>query len=254
MLMPGYALARDERLDLWFNKARIGMIFTWGMGTFPKYATVADFEAAANRDGWTAKVVIDQAKKMHAKYLIWITFHVEMGQLATWKTTLIPNRTQRDFLGEVLAEAKKEDIKILVYFNPGVQPAYLTELFTNYPDIGGAWFDWWNSDLDSSIPALRQNFPDKILAINNWPWTTGEMMDYFSSEDVFRKFLRPYDYTSGCYVRIGPGGEALPRLLNGGWQYDGNDVTGASAVEQANQFRKMVSAIGCSWNMCWALP
>jgi hypothetical protein len=144
-------MAVEERLNHWFAPAKVGLMIHWGLGTWPGYATVDDFDAAAARPmwtpnvpalllhwerktyggyrtdaefdatastgGWSADKWVNEAKKIHAKYITLATFHTRLGYIRTWRSEL-PGApmTTRDYLGELITAAHKENIKVNVYF------------------------------------------------------------------------------------------------------------------------------------------
>ena len=167
---PAGALTREERLGLWFNDAKIGMMMHWGIISQPneyrkghvEYRSEEEWEDAVNKLGWSAEKVIGQAKKLRAKYISWVTYHGAMGQIRTWRSNLPLDRdvkTKRDFLGELIAAGKPEGIKIVVYLNERATLAMMGELIDNYPDLGGLWYDGWNKDWERGFAALRQKKP-----------------------------------------------------------------------------------------------
>ena len=107
----------EKRLDQWYTQSKIGLFLHWGMGTAPGFKTSEEFEAAVNDGGWKAEKWVNEAKKIHAKYITLATFHTCLGHLRPWLSD-IPGtaRAKRDYLGELIRAAHKEDIKVVVYF------------------------------------------------------------------------------------------------------------------------------------------
>ena len=117
---------RDERLQLWYRQARIGLFVHWGMLTgehvadpsgpnlrFP-YETPEAFEAATAE--WRAERWVATAKRLRAQYLTIAAFHCDLGYLKLWPSR-VPGSpgTRRDYLKELIDAATPEGVRILVY-------------------------------------------------------------------------------------------------------------------------------------------
>jgi alpha-L-fucosidase len=110
-------IATEKRLNHWFTPAKVGLFMHWGMGTSPGFTTVEAFEEAVAAGGWSAQKWVKEAKKIHARYITLATFHTSLGRLRTWSSD-IPGtlKTKRDYLGELIDAAHKDNIKVVVYF------------------------------------------------------------------------------------------------------------------------------------------
>ncbi len=119
---PGLGLS----LQNWFDKASIGWFPHWGLGTGrPEdrvegssyvYRNADEFERAAEAAGWNADNMVNVAKRMRASYISIASLHSRLGYLKIWPSG-VPGSlsTKRDFLGELVAAADRQGIKVVVY-------------------------------------------------------------------------------------------------------------------------------------------
>ena len=177
----------------WFGGAGAGLFVHWGINTcnpgydkkIPLYDSFEGFEKAACDGGWGAGKWVSAARKLRASYITFAIFHSCLGYIKAWKSC-IPGTytTKRDFLGELIGEANKYGIKIILYISgdtsgnnffegrqpwifPGEYARYkndpsidilgdrhwqryyckdvIGEVIDNYPDLAGFWFDGWNN-------------------------------------------------------------------------------------------------------------
>ncbi len=124
ILLTGITPPAQAETGKWFDQAGIGWFPHWGLGTGRPadrvegsayvYRNAEEFEAAS-RD-WSAARMVDVARRMHASYITISTLHSRLGYVRVWPSS-IPGTvaTRRDYLGELIAEATKHRIKVVVY-------------------------------------------------------------------------------------------------------------------------------------------
>src|SRR5687768_377972 len=124
LVLTGIAPPAQADTGKWFDDAGIGWFPHWGLGTGRPadrvensayvYRNAEEFEAAS-RD-WSAARMVDVARRMHASYLTVATLHSRLGYIRVWPSG-IPGTvtTKRDYLGELITEATKHNIKVVVY-------------------------------------------------------------------------------------------------------------------------------------------
>jgi hypothetical protein len=233
----------------WYDKARAGLFIHWGINTenpdwgkhIPRFKTCGEFEDAAVSAGWSAKKWVAAAVKIKASYITFAVFHSCLGYIKAWRSK-IPGTytTKRDFLGELITEANKHNIKIILYLsgdstgqlfypeNPWIFPEeykkykndysidildfgvwqrvyvkeIIGELIDNYPGLAGFWFDGWNSDSVNKeiFEFIHFKNPGLINIKNNFTGRLSDGEDIMSLE-CFGKVLEPsFDFVSGCWV------------------------------------------------------
>jgi hypothetical protein len=129
----------ESRLTEWFTPAKIGLFVHWGLGTTPGFQKVEDFDAAVAAGGWTARKWVDEAKRIRAGYITLASFHSCLGFIRPWRSA-IPGTptTSRDYLGELIREAHRENIKVVVYITcgaPGDVEAYRDYARRRHPHL-----------------------------------------------------------------------------------------------------------------------
>lgn len=151
---PAHADLFNPR-QTWLRNATAGLFLHWGLRTTRTDPTAPPFlntdcqawEDEVTAQGWSADKWVAAAQKLHAQYVVMATFHSRLGYARPWPSA-IPGScsTKRDFLGELIAAAKKQGLHVLLYmtddpkwFWEGLQPA------TPAPDPGDlskpSWFD-----------------------------------------------------------------------------------------------------------------
>lgn len=116
----------DPGIGKWFDDASIGWFPHWGLGSGrPEdrvegsgyvYRNAEEFERAAEAAGWSAATMVNVAKRMRASYISIATLHSRLGYLKIWPSDVPGSlETKRDFLGELIAEADRHGIKVVVY-------------------------------------------------------------------------------------------------------------------------------------------
>jgi len=127
-LMASLLVATPARAELfqprqqWLRDSTAGLFLHWGMRTAPGYKDCAEWERAVTDGGWSAQYWVDEAKKLHAQYLVLASFHSRLGYARAWPSA-IPGScsTKRDFLGELTAAAKAEGLRVIVYMTDDPQ-------------------------------------------------------------------------------------------------------------------------------------
>jgi alpha-L-fucosidase len=274
------------RNNQWYNQAKIGFMVSWGMQTGglagasnAVYATAANFDAAASR--WSANKWVSAAQRLHAKYIVLVSFHSCLGYLKTWRSS-IPGtmHTSRDYLGELIDAADAKGIKVMAYITPdgpghahdyGVNwmdsaaySAYkgaacdlttwegwgrysydvVDELITNYPKLAGFWFDGWDGMWDKLglISRLHERNDDLICTRNNFGNAPDHGTDAMALENYKKVFSPSYDYPSGCWV--GPYGAESCFDDGSDWWWNGRFY----GVDATRDIRRIVTSAGASYN------
>ncbi|MFD9896239.1 alpha-L-fucosidase [Amycolatopsis sp. NPDC059027] len=261
----------------WLRDSQAGLFLHWGMRTSPGYTSCAAWEKAISGGGWTPEYWVDEAKKLHASYLVLASFHSRLGYSRAWPSA-IPGScaTERDFLGELIKAAKPQGLKVILYMTDDPQwhdegghewldsAAYskykghnvdLTtrdgfgqfsydnffEVMKNYPDLGGFWIDndnaYWEQH-DLYAQIYRQR-PGYLLSNNN---EDTPIMDTISNEQ--KTGMSPaYDYPQAIYTAQPRLTEACFKLPStGAWWYSGSD----SAVDYRLTLGRLISNSGSS--------
>ncbi|MCL2377546.1 MAG: alpha-L-fucosidase [Defluviitaleaceae bacterium] len=237
----------------WINSAGVGLFVHWGINTGNAnwhkgetlYKTFEEFEDAVNRAGWAPEKWVNAARKIRASYITMAIFHSCLGYIKAWKSD-IPGTysTKRDFLGELIAEAKKHDIRVVLYISgdttgylrhpsqPWIFPdEYKTykndnsinilddrhwqqfyskdiieEAIHNYPDLAGFWFDGWNNpDTNAEIFGfIHKKNPALLNFRNNFASASDPHEDIMSLESFNKVLDPPFDFASGAWAN--PGG------------------------------------------------
>nr|CTQ95936.1 Alpha-L-fucosidase (EC 3.2.1.51) [Kibdelosporangium sp. MJ126-NF4] len=106
----------------WLRDSQAGLFLHWGMRTSPGYTSCGAWESAVTTGGWTPQYWVNEAKKLHARYLVLASFHSRLGYATAWPSK-VPGScsTQRDFLGELAKAAAAAGLKVLVYMTDDPQ-------------------------------------------------------------------------------------------------------------------------------------
>jgi len=254
---PARAELLHPRQD-WLRNSTTGLFLHWGMFTAPRHLDCQAWERDVTGGGWTPDYWVDEARKLHASYIVLATFHSRLGYARPWPSK-IPGScaTQRDFLGELVAAAKAQGLKVILYITDDPQwhdeqgvetldsaaySAYkghqvdLTtrdgfgeysydlffEVMNDYPDLAGFWIDndnayWERNHLYEQVRALRPSF---LLSNNN---EDTPIMDTVSHEQK-TGMTPPYDYPAAVWTPMPRLTEGEWKLPDGGqWWYDGGD-------------------------------
>ncbi|MEO6084617.1 MAG: discoidin domain-containing protein [Umezawaea sp.] len=246
----------------WLRDAQAGLFLHWGMRTSPGYTSCTAWESAVTSGGWKPGYWVDEALKVHAKYLVFASFHSRLGYGRAWPSE-IPGScsTKRDFLGELVTAASAKGVKVVLYMTDDPQwhqeglssgswlnsAAYsgykghsvdlttrdgfgefsqdnFVEVMRKYPNLGGFWIDNDNAYWESHglYERIRADRPNFLLSNNN---EDTPIMDTISNEQ--KTGMTPaYDYPQAVYT-------AAPRLIeacyklpsSGAWWYGGSNST-----------------------------
>ncbi len=265
------ALKREERLAEWYNADSKGGLFVhWGLGTGKApgslmYPTVKAFEEATAAAHWSPQPMVDAAVKLHCKYIVWATMHVEHGLIRTWKSK-IPGTpvTQRDYLGELCQAAAAKGIRIVVYISGDAAlqkadvksfidgAAYATykklnidiknknsdwvryfvkdvmlEMMDNYPNVIGFWCDGWNlrSADTATLAAVHAKNPHYLIFRNEY-----SNHPTYNDEDVmgvepFAKILSPAFDKASAMYVPSGNGVEGSFLISAEWWHTGKDYS-----------------------------
>ncbi|MBO5453705.1 MAG: alpha-L-fucosidase [Clostridia bacterium] len=273
---------------IWFDNASVALFVHWGLSTgnpdwktnMLQFKTGEELEKAINDSGWKAENWVSMAKKIHAQYITLACFHCCMGSLRPFKCD-IPGiySTKRDFLGELIECATKENIKIVLYVGSKISQDlfdsdfvdnnaycnykgkdinllsmydfqryfvkdFLVETLSNHPKIGGFWFDGFNNieicnDLFKTIKDIN---PDVLVIKNNFAYEPIENEDVMSLEQ-FGKFSNPaYDYSSGSWHEHSNAEFCYTPI--GDWWYDGIERV---APDKQFLIKQFISILASGW-------
>ena len=237
----------------WYENASVGLFLHYGLSTENPhwqegrsclFDSIYDLEEECLRRGWHPGKWIDAAKKIRAKYITLACFHCELGYIKAWHSKIPGTKSTRtDFLGMLIEEGKKNDIKILVYItgeaklkasykeNPWILPQeyaeyvknpninimdmatwqsvyakeIICELIENYPDVGGFWFDGWNDGkICADVFEMIHSYDRKYLTIKNDFGINPFIHEDRMSLECFGKVCNPdFDFVSACWHEPG---------------------------------------------------
>ena len=261
----------------WLRDSQAGLFLHWGMRTNPGYTSCSAWEKAITDGGWSPTYWVNEAKKLHASYLVLASFHSRLGYSRAWPSK-IPGScsTKRDFLGELVAAAKTQGLKVILYMTNDAQwhdegghewldsAGYskykgktvnldsqdgfgqfsydnFFEVMQNYPDLGGFWIDndnaYWESH--NLYAQIYQQRPDYLLSNNN---EDTPIMDTISNEQ--KTGMSPsYDYPQATYTAEPRLTEACFKLPDSGsWWYGGSN----SSVNKMLNLGRLITNSGSS--------
>ncbi|MGW2432296.1 alpha-L-fucosidase [Streptomyces sp. NPDC001640] len=203
---------------------------------------------------------MDEARKLHASYLVLASFHSRLGYSRAWPSKIPGSAsTKRDFLGELIAAAKAKGLHVILYMTDDPQwhaeggheqldsaaysaykgkqvdlttrPGFgeysfdnFVEIMNNYPDLSGFWIDndneYWEQN--GLYALIRQRRPSWLLSNNN---EDTPIMDTVSNEQKVG-MVPPYDYPAAVWTPMPRLTEACYKLPSKGqWWFDGSDST-----------------------------
>ncbi|MFI6318016.1 carbohydrate-binding protein [Nonomuraea sp. NPDC050556] len=239
-----------------------GLFLHWGERTSPQHTSCSQWEADVISGGWTPTYWVNEAKKLHAQYIVLATFHSRLGYARPYPSAIPGScKTSRDFLGELIDAADAQGLKVIHYMtddpqwhNEGLSSgswlnssafssyvghtvdlttrdgfgefSYLQffEQMQRYPKLAGFWIDNDNAywERNNLYAKIYQQRPDMTISNNN---EDTPIMDMISNEQ--KTGMTPsYDYPQAVYT-------AAPRLIeadfklpsSGPWWYGGSDST-----------------------------
>jgi alpha-L-fucosidase len=96
--------------------SQAGLFLHWGERTSPQHTNCGAWERDVTNGGWTASYWVNEAKKLHAQYLVFTSFHSRLGYARAWPSNIPGScRTSRDFLGELIDAAGAQGLRVIVY-------------------------------------------------------------------------------------------------------------------------------------------
>src|SRR6266545_4677505 len=276
---PAYADLQAPRQA--FLRNSIGGLFLhWGERTSPQHTNCGQWESDVTNGGRSATYWVNEAKKLHAQYIVLATFHSRLGYARPWPSSIPGScHTKRDFLRELIDATNNAGMKTILYmtddpqwWNEGLPSgqswldssafsAYaghsvdLTtrtgfgefsydnffEVMNRYSDLGGFWIDNDNQCwLDNKLYEQIYQQRPNYTISNNNEDTA--IMDMISNEQ--KTGMTPsYDYPQAVYT-------AAPRLIeadfklpsSGAWWYDGSNPT----VDRKLTFGRLITNPGSS--------
>jgi alpha-L-fucosidase len=262
----------------WLRDSLAGVFLHWGLLTAPGYTDVTAWEADVTGGGWSATYWVEQAKLLHADYLVLAAFHSKLGYLRAWPSKIPGSASStRDFLGELVRAANAAGLHVILYMTDDPQhhaetgfeyldyAAYqrytgdptvdirtrdgfgrfsydnFVEVMANYPGLSGFWIDNDNQYwIDNGLyDLIRQRRPRFLLSNNNED-TPG--FDTVSNEQ--KTGMTPaYDYPQGIWTPMPRLTEADFKLpTTGSWWYDG----GTHPVDYGLTIGRLVTCAGAS--------
>src|SRR3954470_5641596 len=72
----------------WLRDSTAGLFLHWGMRTAPGYTDCAAWESAGTDGGWNADYWVDEARKLHARYLVLASLHSRLGYARAWPSQI----------------------------------------------------------------------------------------------------------------------------------------------------------------------
>jgi alpha-L-fucosidase len=281
--VAGAPAARADLLDprqTWLRNSTSGLFLHWGMRTSPGFTSCTAWENAVNSGGWSADYWVNEAKKLHASYIVLATFHSRLGYARPYPSA-IPGTCapKTDYLGKLIDAGKKQNVKVIMYvtddpqhhnetgfeyLNSAAYSAHVghhvdlrtrdgfgqfsmevfVEAMKRYPDLAGFWIDNDNAvwERNNLYAKIHQQRPDMVLSNNNEDTPD---MDTVSNEQ--KTGMSPgYDYPQAVWT-------AQPRLTeadyklpdSGAWWFSG----GNSAVNRKLNIGRLVANgyLGAIW-------
>ena len=281
-------LRRKENIGKWFGPARFGLFYHWGLFTaggstsvhedhyFPMHLkSVEEFEAATPAPEVVAKNMLDAACQVGARYITFTMVHTcdAMLWLYPSKAPGYLRKTKQDYLGAVLDECARRDVKCIVYFpnsagehwNSGgtewIDERYSTqenfaelmrfvfrELFERYGDkIAGFWMDGCNIPHASSLAEYARSLKEDIIFnINNETDFDVAGMDMCTTEFLAKESFPSYNRPDGLSVPNHKPATPLPPkdfnedipTCNGWWNHEYEERYNPGAWQEYLKDRK----------------
>jgi alpha-L-fucosidase len=276
---PVQAQVVHTRQDF-LRRSVAGLFLHWGMRTSPQHTSCSAWEADVTNGGWNASYWVNEAKKLHAQYLVLATFHSRLGYARPWPSAIPGScRTGRDFLGELIGAASAQGLRVILYmtddpkwFNEGLpagqswldSAAYsafkgrsvdlhtrdgfgefsydlFVEVMQRYPNLAGFWIDNDNAYWERNGLYQRVRADRPSFTLSNNNEDTA-IMDMISNEQK-TGMMPAYDYPQAVFT-------AAPRMIeadfklpsSGGWWFTGVD----SAVDSRLTLGRLITNAGSS--------
>ncbi|MGH3646428.1 MAG: carbohydrate-binding protein [Micromonosporaceae bacterium] len=257
---PAYADLQHPRQEFLRN-SQAGLFLHWGQRTYPQHTSCGAWERDVTDGGWSASYWVNEAKKLHAQYLVLATFHSRLGYARPWPSAIPGScRTNRDFLGELVTAGNAAGLKTILYMTDDPQwhneglpsgqswlnsSAYsqykgrsvnlttrdgfgeysydlFVEVMQRYPNLAGFWIDNDNAYWERNNLYERIQRDRPSFTLSNNNEDT-PIMDMVSNEQ--KTGMTPsYDYPQAVWT-------AAPRLIeaayklpsSGAWWYNGSN-------------------------------
>ncbi|MFL6122148.1 discoidin domain-containing protein [Actinophytocola sp.] len=260
--------------------SQAGLFIHWGLRTSPAHTSCSAWENDVTSGGWNAQYWVDEAKKLHARYIVLAAFHSRLGYARPWPSAIPGScHTKRDFLGELINATNAAGMRTILYmtddpqwWNEGLpsgqswldSDAYsnykghdvdlhtrdgfgefgydnFVEVMQRYPNLSGFWIDNDNAYWEDHGLYERIRQDRPNWTLSNNNEDT-PIMDMISNEQ--KTGMSPsYDYPQAVYT-------AAPRLIeadyklpsSGAWWYDGSN----SSVDYRLTLGRFITNAGSS--------
>jgi alpha-L-fucosidase len=256
LLHPRQEFLRNSTAGLFLHRGMFTAPLQTGVTDYRQYC--ANWEQAVDDGGWNADDWVDEAQKLHARYIVLATFHSRLGYARPWPSE-IPGScaTKRDILGELIGAASTKGLRVILYMTDDPQwhneqgfetldsaaysaykghavdlttrdgfGEYSYDLFfeamRKYPGLAGFWIDNDNAywERNHLYEQIRELRPSWTLSNNN---EDTPIMDMVSHEQK-TGMTPPYDYPQAVWTPMPRLTEGEWKLPEGGtWWYDGRD-------------------------------
>jgi alpha-L-fucosidase len=244
----------------WLRESTAGLFLHWGERTSPAQTNCTTWQNMVNNAGWDAGYWVQEAKKLHAGYIVLAAFHSRLGYARAWPSK-IPGTcsTKRDYLGELLTAAHNGGLHLILYmtddpshhaengfeyFNSSAFSAYaghsvdlstrngfgefsydnFLEVMDNYPTLDGFWIDnlnaYWGAH--NLWDQVRAKRPNMLLSNNNEDTPAFDTVDHEQKTGM----TPSYDMPQAIWTsppRLTEADYKLPG--SGAWWYDGSNST-----------------------------
>ena len=295
------AEAASDSPPAWYSNARFGVFYHWGLFTgggssttgskdLPHYKSVAEFEKAVGEPADFAKNIVNMTEKLGARYLIITVMHSCDKHMVIFPThnPIFKYKTNKDYLGALLKEAHKREIKVVAYFPAGpdhpkgldgenylngipennhskeahaiwekAMYAFFAEMKQRYgaDSIDGFWMDGfmsWEPVIKSFPNAVRIGNNQLTFALNPPPHIS-------TTEFLTGKCEPPYNRPSGLIKPNTQWGDdhLVPRKDRNediptcnGWWYHGGKTTNNYTKDPTYLVKEMLCSLGVRrrWN------
>jgi len=264
----------------WMRESTSGLFIHWGMRTSPAHTSCSAWESAVTGGGWDPNYWVNEARKLHASYIVLASFHSRLGYARAWPSS-IPGScsTRRDFLGQLIEAGNRGGVRIVLYMTDDPQwfaeglpsgqswlnsGAYSNfkgrnvnlhtrdgfgefsydnwvEVMQRYPDLSGFWVDNDNAYWERNGLYERVRRERPTWTLTNNNEDT-PIMDTVSNEQ--KTGMTPsYDYPQAVYTAAPRIIEACYKLPSSGpWWYGGGDP----AVDRRLNVGRVITNAGSS--------